>query len=468
MKNGLSDIIERLQAGQFSEALIQLESYRPAPREEKLCLYLRAIASFNTGHLASAQRYFEQCIEDESPIDWWINYGIFCRDAGAWAALDEVAAHLQQRKSRGYEVTTLIAESHRRRCELDEAVECYETELQCNPEAPKLLLGYANALRDARRYQQALDVFESPAIKLQDPEIRWNQALTQLAMGPSNLPNLESRFQRTPSPYLEYQPKNLARLPQLTQPSKQRLLLVSEQGFGDTLQFARYVAALHSTYPSLGWVVPQRLVRLLRLSFPSVRLLSSSEVNEAEWDAWLPLLSTGYQGLKPDAAPYLHAPKLPPSLEAYRGTVLLNWAGSSTYIHDFWRSLTAEDFFPLCSGETTFETVSIQHGLNELQRRQLPESVIAIGHLLDIGDDGFYETAALFSVAKALVTTDTAVAHLAGALGLQTHLVLGPLADWRWEWEEETTPWYPSTTLHRWKSRDEIPKLMKKIRAALN
>ena len=78
------------------------------------------------------------------------------------------------------------------------------------------------------------------------------------------------------------------------------------------------------------------------------------------------------------------------------------------------------------------QLVSIQHGLSDKDRASLPPMVHSIGHRIDTMSDGFLETASLLKESKAFITTDTSVAHLAGGL-MKTHLVLGPIADWRWE-----------------------------------
>ena len=463
----LKDIIRTLEESRFKEAQKLIEHYQPRASERAFVSYLRALTTFNLGHIEESFLSFQACLNRESPIEWWLNYGILCRNSERWASLQEVAHELSTRGVTGYEASALISEAARRACRLHQAVEAFEEEHQRQPEDHRVGLGYANALRDAGRYDDAVNVFEDLLSHSREPEVLWNMALSKLALGPSHLDALEVRFQRSTPPFLEYAPDALPRLTDANQLSDARLLVISEQGFGDTLQFCRYIGGLEEKCSALAWVVPKRLKTLLSLSFPEVELLNPDDVDEAKWDGWISLMSCGSLNLKEPQSPYLRAPKLPTEYQKYQGAVCINWAGSSTYVHDYWRSLSIKDFAPLYTKGLSAKIVSIQHGLTDKEQDTLPSNVAPLGHCLDTGADGFCETAALIVASKALITTDTSVAHLAGGLGVNTHLILGPLADWRWEWSEESTPWYPSLRLHRWHSRDELPTVMAKIRDEL-
>jgi len=467
MKTELKDITRTLEAGRFAEAQKLIEDYQPKTSERAFVSYLRALTTFNLGHIEESFLSFQACLNRESPIEWWLNFGVVCRDSQRWASLQDVAHELSTRGITGYEASALISEAARRACRLHQAVEAFEEEHQRQPDDHRVTLGYANALRDARRYDDAVNVFKGLLSHSREPEMLWNMALSKLALGPSHLDALEVRFQRSTPPFLEYSPRTLPRLTDARQLSDARLLVVSEQGFGDTLQFCRYIGGLEEKCAALAWVVPKRLKTLLSLPFPEVELLNPDDVDEAKWDGWISLMSCGSLDLKEPEGPYLRAPKLHTQYQNYQGAVCINWAGSSTYVHDYWRSLSIKDFAPIYTGKLSSQLVSIQHGLSHEEQENLPSGVTHLGHCLDTGADGFCETAALIVASQALITTDTSVAHLAGGLGVKTHLILGPLADWRWEWNEESTPWYPSLRLHRWHSRDELPIVMAKVRDEL-
>ena len=464
MGNTLQDIIRTIEEGRLSEAFTSLEAYQPKSHEVEFTTYLQALTTYRLGDYTSSASKFDACITASSPIDWWLNFGILAREAELWEPLIRVANHLKGCRATGYEATVLMAEAARREERFDDAVALFQLEFKREPSDQRVSHGYANALRDAGRYASALDIFDEHLGQSTDPEVHWNKALTELALTPSCLAPLETRFQRTPPPFLEYNPTALPRVTVPSELQNARTLVISEQGFGDTLQFCRYLDALQQKCKELAWVVPKRLSRLLKLSFPQIRIITKAEVVESEWHNWISLMSCGSFDLATNSTPYLTAPNLSQLLQPYKGAILLNWSGSPTYVHDYWRSLTLEDLSPLYAPPVTTPLASIQHGLTKHQLMSIPSTVKALGHLIDQGEDGFCDTAALLAACEAFITTDTSVAHLAGALNVRTYLILGPVADWRWEASADTTPWYPSMSLHRWQSRQEIPSLLRSIR----
>ena len=463
----LKEIVKAVEGGRYKHARNLFDKLREEPHEAQFAAYLRALTHFQLGQIPDALVLFSHATKSECPDEWWVNYGICAREAQDWDTLRQVTAHLRKRGVGGYQSIALQAETARRDCDFEEAIDLFQYERQRVTPTLELEHAYANALRDAGRYEEALTVYEKTLNSHEDLELRWNKTLTELAIGRDGLQSFEHRFERSPPPYLEYTPTTLTRFSEARDLRGKRLLLISEQGFGDSLQFARYAPALQQQSKSFAWVVPKRLKQLLSQSFPDLTCIEHSQVDESEWDGWTSLMSAPYLGVDEAAGPYLKAGNLPEHLKEFKDSVLINWAGSTSYIHDFWRSLSAEDFAALaaCDNETTL--LSLQHGLDAEARASLPTGIRALGHNIDTGSDGFLETASLLKASKAFVTTDTSVAHLAGALGVKTHLILGPLADWRWEWENQTTPWYPTMVLHRWRKRGELPSLMTSIWSAI-
>ena len=463
----LTEIIKAVEVGQYELARDLLEKLEEKPHEAQFAAYLRALTHFQLGQISDALTFFAHATTGDCPDDWWVNYGICAREAQAWRTLAKVTAYLREHDVGGYQSITLQAETARRNCNFEEAIELFQQARLRTKPTFELEHAYANALRDAGRYEDALPIYQEALSAREDPEVRWNKTLTELAIGRAGLQSFEHRFERSPQPYLEYTPTNLTRFSDAGDLRGKRLLLISEQGFGDSLQFARYAPALKEMSKSFAWVVPKRLMQLLSQSFPELTCIEHSQVDEADWDGWTPLMSAPYLGVDEAEGPYLKAGNLPEHLKEFNDSILINWAGSTSYIHDFWRSLTAQDFMNLAGDDNETPLISLQHGLDSEARASLPTGIRALGHTIDTGSDGFLETASLLNASKAFVTTDTSVAHLAGGLGVETHLILGPLADWRWEWENQSSPWYPTMVLHRWRKRSELPNLMAKIRLAI-
>ncbi|MEC5385229.1 glycosyltransferase family 9 protein [Uliginosibacterium sp. H3] len=238
-----------------------------------------------------------------------------------------------------------------------------------------------------------------------------------------------------------------------------RLLLVREQGFGDQIQFIRFAPQLHARGASrvLAWVSPG-----LGALFSSVRGLDV--VTEAapaadSYDLWCPLMSLPLLlGLNaPQAADelaYLRAPARTAHWQQQvsgwtqgRPTVGVVWAGNAGNSVDARRSLPTElmlDMLAQRNGRTALSLQLAPGGMDQLER-QCRDGIIP---LLDMLSD-FSETAAVIEQLDLVISVDTAVAHLAGALGKPVWLLLPAGPDWRWGRAGERSDWYPTMRLFR-------------------
>jgi hypothetical protein len=244
-------------------------------------------------------------------------------------------------------------------------------------------------------------------------------------------------------------------------PPPRRLMVLHEQGLGDTIQFSRFIPDLVSRGPTVVLVVPAGLVPMMtRMRLPiDVRPLDS-RTSMAGLDAWVPLLDLPKLLALPPSAytpakPYLSAD--PAKVALWRERVGSHglkvgfaWAGNPDNAGDYGRSAFPAILEPLASlpGIRLF---CLQKGGEEVAARTALGSVLEpLGSDFDSGPEAFADTAGLLETLDAVVTVDTALAHLAGALGRPVHLLLRrPWADWRWLGRESDTPWYPTMTLYR-------------------
>jgi Flp pilus assembly protein TadD len=230
----------------------------------------------------------------------------------------------------------------------------------------------------------------------------------------------------------------------------------AEQGFGDTIQFARYLPWLERRAGSVTVRVQQKLLNLMRESLPGIEVLGDGGAPSTAPDCECALLSlprllkTRLESI-PASVPYLRPPveigarwrarlATMPGLKA--GVV---WAGSPEHANDFRRSLRLAALAPvLAVPGVTF--VSLQVGPRAADRQTRPAAKIAdlSSKLVD-----FAETAAAVAALDLVITVDTAVAHLAGALGKPVWLLLPWVTDWRWLLGRADSPWYPTMRLYR-------------------
>ena len=155
-----------------------------------------------------------------------------------------------------------------------------------------------------------------------------------------------------------------------------------------------------------------------------------------------------------DATALLHRS---PSARLRVGVV---WAGSPTYKHDRQRSCALQDFASVLQ-TPGIEFYSVQKGDRSQELTQLPPDV-RIEDLAPLLHD-FGETALLLDQLDLIITVDTAVAHLAGALGKAVWVLLSHLPDWRWAPERETTPWYPTMRLFRQAQAGDWSSVMQRV-----
>lgn len=250
-----------------------------------------------------------------------------------------------------------------------------------------------------------------------------------------------------------------------------KLMLVAEQGFGDVIMFCRYGKYLADQGAELIWVVPAPLQRLLGDNLPGQ--VYAEHVPLPDVDYYLPMMSLPLvlgktsPGDMP-ATPYIKAPDAPalPKAKANKQKIGLVWLGSPTHERDHERSISLEHFTPLFTSiDAQFYAPFTGGGLEKVAeeiKEQTPILPLA-KHITD-----FSVTAAFLKQLDCLITVDTATAHLAGALGVKTYLLLQHCPDWRWGLSGETTPWYESVTLLRqprygdWDS--VIGKLVEKLK----
>jgi tetratricopeptide (TPR) repeat protein len=340
-----------------------------------------------------------------------------------------------------------------------------------------------NALLDMGRMDEALRAHQT-AVKLDPahPGAQYNLALTQLRLGDweRGWPAYEARWRfrevhRVPRVFRQprWQGESL---------EGQRILLHAEQGLGDTIQFCRYatLVAARGGFPILQVQPP--VERLLR-SLPVVRS-GSAEVTRLgekppEFDLECPLMSLpaafettvdtvpwpgAYLAGEPELAferrkrtPFVR-PDLYPGQPPLR--VGLAWAGNPRYKADRERSIALETLLPL------LRTL----GVNwiSLQKGPAAEQIAAVHKKVFLWDGSssdrdLAETAALVATLDLVITTDTSIAHLAGAMAKPVWILLPHLGDWRWMQEVETTPWYPTARLLRQSSPDDWPGVVNRL-----
>jgi tetratricopeptide (TPR) repeat protein len=367
-----------------------------------------------------------------------------------------------------------------------------------------------NALLRLSRCEEALAAHQTALERdPHHPGILYNLALTQLRTGDfaRGWPNYEIRWQFRevhPHPRRFSQPRWQGE----TLSKGSRLFIYSEQGLGDTLQFLRYLSLVAERSPDTHLILEVQ-APLVRLLTPYLTTLTKSchperfchpERSEGfasssphpgltaeilphghplpPFTHHCPLLSlpaifqTTLETV-PAQIPYLHSD---PQLNQQRATELaaignpnhhaigIAWAGNPNYRADHERSTTLSTFLPLLQ-IPAIRWISLQKGESTRQIHQLQPNLRPDISLTDASsqDHDLADTAALIHYLDLVITTDTVIAHLAGALGKPLWLLLPWQSDWRWMQSQATTPWYPHARIFRQYSPGNWPELLDRV-----
>ena len=265
------------------------------------------------------------------------------------------------------------------------------------------------------------------------------------------------------------------------------LLIHAEQGLGDTIQFCRY------PFPTGGTVVLEAQPRIARLlatlpggSGIAPRIVRVGEV-VPDHDLTCPLMSLpAIHGTTLDSipAPVPYLPAEPERVARWRARIGghgfrigIAWQGNPGRREDRGRSLSPDHFLPLASVPGV-RLISLQKDMGAPHAeggtdggveapRDKTGSIETLGDDFDSGPDGFLDTAAAMMSLDLVIASDTAVPHLAGALGRPVWVALRAVPDWRWLLERTDCPWYPTMRLFRQTTRDDWGPVFGAMRAAL-
>ena len=339
---------------------------------------------------------------------------------------------------------------------LDEALTSYDRAIELKSDYAEAYSNRGAVLKELKQLDQALTSYDRAiAIKPDYAEAYWNKSLALLLGGDfdKGFNEYEWRWKKDnlTSPKRNFsQPlwldaKDIA---------GKTILLHAEQGLGDTLQFCRYVMQVAELGAKVILEVQKPLVNLLQ-NLTGVSQLVAKGSALPEFDYQCPLMSlplafkTELNSI-PSSTAYLknNAAKLEVWSkrlgEKSKPRIGLVWSGNSKHGNDHNRSLSLTDV--LKHLQPNFEYVSLQKEVREGDKDALTNS--AVKHYGDELND-FTDTAALCDLMDIVISVDTSVAHLAGALGKTTWILLPYVPDWRWLLDRDDSPWYASVKLYR-------------------
>lgn len=440
-------------------------------------------AAFNLGTalLADGQgeaavRSFQQLLaRHPGHVDGWVNLGNAWRsvaqDEAAAEAYRQALALMPGRADAHNNLASIALAAGR----IDAALEHFDAALAREPGQVIFALGKASALKQQGRLDEALRCFDQAvAVAPQHVEAHTSRSLCLLLAG------------RLAEGFREYewrwQAPDLADIrPDYRQPCwlgredirGKRLLVRWEQGFGDTIQFCRYVAQLNALGAQVILQLQAPLLPLMQ-GLRGQGVLLADHQPPPDFDYYVPMLSLPLAlGTTLASIPAVDRYISPNAerLAIWRERlgkqnglrIGLAWSGRPQHKNDSQRSLLLAEFInALPDGAEYFV---LQKDVRSIDVPVLSQKTSIRNPAADFSD--FADTAAVCELMDLVISVDTSIAHLAGALGRPLFLILPFIPDWRWLLGHNETPWYPSARLFRQDERRDWLPVLQKIRALL-
>jgi Tfp pilus assembly protein PilF len=437
---------EYSERGRFPEAESILDNILSTAPDEPLALHEKGVLLFRMGRHKAAAETIERAISlaPEAAVFRRNLCPIYERlgrydDAlrAGHEALDRASCDLQTLHN--------LALTHYRKLELDESVTCARRALELNPAAPGPHFQLAETLLLQGEFAEGWKEYEW----------RYRIAGAPPLLPPTNRPQWDG-----------------APLADAT------LLLIADQGFGDSIQFCRYIPWVISRCPRVAVVADPLMHPLIRQTHPAIELVGHWE-RCPPFAAYCPL--SGLPRLHgttldtiPAEASYLRAD--PARVEAWRArlhdlvqpgtrSIGIAWAGRPTHNNDLNRSMSLSAFAPIAALDG-ISLVALQKGPGQSAIADYFDRAPLLNLGAEIAD--FADTMAIIESLDLVIAVDTAVAHLAGAIGKPAWILLPYAPDWRWLLKRSNSPWYPTARLFRQPSPGDWDSVVRQVAEALS
>jgi len=385
------------------------------------------------------------------------------------AVLNQLSRHSEALQSydRAIELKPDFAEAYNNKANVldrlnrpHDAFRCHDRALEINPNYVDAHCFKGNTFCSLRRMDEAIHCYDRAiALNPDYADAYWSKSRCKLMIG-----DFEEGW-----PLYEWRKKRpgFTKIYHRSQPcwsgneslEGANLLIYAEQGLGDTIQFCRYALLAEQKGARVTLAVQDALVRLLGSLSPATAIEKLSAVS-GTFDYQIALMSMPQAfgttlSTCPAKVPYLRAE--PEKVQMWKSRlgshgfkVGIGWQGNKRAEIDFGRSFPLRHFEGI-SKLPNIRLISLQRSEGIEQLGSLPSGmkVETLGEDFDRGPDAFVDTAAVMDCLDLVITSDTAMAHLAGALGRPTWVALKCVPEWRWLLDRADSPWYPTLKLFR-------------------
>ena len=355
-------------------------------------------------------------------------------------------------------------------CKLDEAIEAFNKAISLQPDYAEAYPNLSAVLREQGKLDGAIEACNMAiSLKSDLAEAYYNLSFSYNLKGDiqKGLKLYEWRLKK--KKFSTKIPRDHLIWDGSKSVSEKKFFVYEEQGLGDTIQFVRYLPLLKQKGAEVTFKVQKKMHALLRTLGEDITLVDS-ETDVINIDFESPLMSLPYLfntnlNTIPSMTSYLsvdHHRVISWSKLLKKATFKIGicWQGSKNKI-DIGRSFSLI-LFEEISKLPNVELISLHKGEGEQQIKNITFDLTVLKNF-DSKSDAFVDTAAVMKNCDLIITSDTAIAHLAGALGCYTWVVLKKVPDWRWMLERNDSPWYPNMKLYRQKENDNWEEVFQRI-----
>ena len=406
-------------------------------------------------------------------------HALRCLKQGDIDTAERIFRHILQLRPKTPRVLFLLGMTAFRRNRFSESIEYFHQAIQHDPNHAESHYNLGVALKYTKKPSEAVSAFSRTlALNKDAAEARWNRALCWLIAEnlEKGLPALDKALELRNE--LGLTPRKKFSQPRWTgEPlNGKRLFVYTEQGLGDTIQFVRFLPFIKEKHETEVIFECRKSLYELMKSCPGYDTILQSnpdtEKPDISFDVQVPLLSLPHifrttRSTIPAPVPYITAPQerveaRQPEIARKKGRkVGLIWSGNPLPRSARHRHLAFSEFAPFASLDGT-SFIGLQQLKDAGEPPRPPRGMDFVNF-----DENLTETAAIIMNLDLVISVDTCIAHLAGALGKPVWLLLSWNNDWRWFLDRTDTPWYPSMRLFRQPAPGDWQSVIRDVNEAL-
>ena len=370
--------------------------------------------------------------------------------------------------------------------ELTKAIASFDKAIELKPDYPEAYSNLGVALQEQGELTRAIASFNK-AITLkpdyQEAHYNYGFALLLTENYRNGWEKYEWRF-KTEKPSLPHANPICPRLDNNGLSKINKLLIISEQGLGDTLHFMRYIIAIQQRGIQTSLCAQPKLHSLIQASGIDSSPLTPEQGNQVSEGQWIPLLSAPRLLEVSPSNPIITTPYIKTTdelnekwrtifSENLMPTIGINWRGNRDDSKRQGRNISSHIFRKIVQNYTAnFVCLQREAKASEIEEITLnPKTTPHQLNILRIADsenpEDFLEYAAIIKNCDLVITTASTVAHIAAGLGIPTWVLLARVPDWRWGLEGDSTFWYPSMRLFRQSENDNWDEVIQRVTLAL-